>query len=237
MIRFEQGGWWLPDGEEHLQKWMTTVNAKANGRLTYQRDKYIKALSYVPKNRRRLALDIGAHVGLWSYQIIQDFKKLWAFEPVSQHRDCWHENMAGISHCLLLPYALGETKRRVRIRNRAPGSSGDTGIDPEAERSSLRASMYEDAGEEVALVPLDEFGFSEVDFVKIDCEGYELFVLRGARETLLRNKPVLIVEQKARKTGMEERYGVQVKDCIDLLASMGARQREVIREDYIFSWD
>ena len=235
MIRFEQGRWWLPDGEAHLQEWMTTVGVKVNDRLAYQRHKYLKALSYVPENRRRFALDIGAHVGLWSYQIIQDFKKLWAFEPMPQHRDCWHENMAGISHCILLPYALGETRGNVRIRSRTPGSSGDTGVDPKAECSSLRVSIDENEGEVVALRPLDEFGFSEVDFIKIDCEGYELFILRGAEETLLRNKPVLIVEQKP-ETGMEERYGVKVEDCLQFMSKLGAKKLAGIQGDYIFGW-
>jgi len=44
MIRF--GPWHLPDGETHLQEWMTTVNRDVEGRLTYQYNKYDAALRY-----------------------------------------------------------------------------------------------------------------------------------------------------------------------------------------------
>ncbi len=95
-----------------------------------------------------------------------------------------------------------------------------------------------DAAEGVAAEcrRLDDFDLEEVDFIKIDCEGYELWVLQGAVETLKRCKPCLIVEQKP-ETGMEERYGVTAKDAIAFLAGLGAKKRLVIQGDYIFSWD
>jgi len=246
MQRFEAGGWWLPDGEEHLQQWMNTVNHRETGpghglgpglrdetRLTYQYHKYSAALPFV--KQRRLAVDVGAHVGLWSWVMARDFQRLEAFEPVVAHRDCWELNLQGQANAQLRPFALGESDGNVRVRSRTPGSSGDTGVDPVAERSSLRASV-DSAGEKALLRRLDYFQLEEVDFIKIDCEGYELFVLRGAIDTLRRNKPCLIVEQKP-ETGMEERYGVTALDCIGFLAALGAKKRLCIQGDYIFSWD
>lgn len=43
---------------------------------------------------------------------------------------------------------------------------------------------------------LDSFDLPTIDFMKIDCEGYEFPVLKGAAETLRRCKPVIVVEQK-----------------------------------------
>jgi len=247
MIEWAEGGWYLPDGEEHLQQWMRTVNKWRNGRLMYQAHKYERALKCVdemlakqkppgapPGPPRGVAIDVGAHVGLWSWPMALDFEVVYAFEPVAEHRECWVRNLcrAGMTH--LLPYALGETPGTVRLQKRTPGSSGDTGVDPVAERSSLRASV-DAVGEEAELRTLDSFGFQFVSFIKLDCEGYEYHVLRGARETILRCRPVLIVEQKP-ETGMEARYGLKPSHVFDYLGQMGMTRRASIQGDHVFAF-
>ncbi len=246
MIRFEEGGWWLPDGEQHLQQWMRQVNMRDPGpggesRLTYQGRKY-KACRPFTRDWR-VAIDVGAHVGLWSWQMARDFGRVVGFEPMPEHAACWAKNMAEADNATVLPFALGNEPGTVLLKTRTPGSSGDTGVDPVAERSSLRATVHvpgydPDAAEGVAAEcrRLDDFELKDVDFIKIDCEGYELWVLQGAVETLKRCKPCLIVEQKP-ETGMEERYGVTAKDAIAFLEGLGAKKRLVIQGDYIFSWD
>ena len=251
MIRFEAGGWWLPDGEQHLQQWMNQVRAREAGpiladgrgetRLTYQYHKYSACRPFT--RAWRTAVDVGAHVGLWSWVMARDFGNVVGFEPMPEHAACWRENMDGVENASLLPFALGAEPGTVVLKTRTPGSSGDTGVDPAAERSSLRATVHvpgydHDAAEGVSaeLRRLDDFDLGQVDFIKIDCEGYELWVLQGAVETLKRCKPCLIVEQKP-ETGMEERYGVTAKQAIDFLEGLGARLRKVIQGDYIFSWD
>ena len=51
---------------------------------------------------------------------------------------------------------------------------------------------------EVPMRRLDDLGMGDVGFVKIDVEGHELAVLRGAAETLQRNRPALLVEAEER---------------------------------------
>src|SRR5690606_11886840 len=48
----------------------------------------------------------------------------------------------------------------------------------------------------VRIAPLDSRGLDEVDFIKIDVEGHELAVLRGASKTIEENRPVILVEVK-----------------------------------------
>ena len=45
------------------------------------------------------------------------------------------------------------------------------------------------------LYPLDAFGFTDVDYIKIDTDGYEMKIVEGAIETLTNNDPVLVIEQ------------------------------------------
>jgi FkbM family methyltransferase len=222
MKRFDE--WWFPDHEEHLQEWLATVGDRQHGRLIYQGHKYRAAMGYVRPEPRR-AIDVGAHVGLWSFQMAWDFGVVEAFEPMLEHRECWARNMSHETewHVGLWQYALGAEPGTVHVRTRTANSSGDTGVEPDGE------------GLAVEQRTLDSFGFDDVDLIKIDCEGYELFVCQGARETLLRCRPVVIVEQKP-ETGGPERYGIGETDAVTFLESLGAVRREGIQGDYILSW-
>jgi FkbM family methyltransferase len=51
---------------------------------------------------------------------------------------------------------------------------------------------------------LDAFALEAVDFLKIDCEGYELPVVVGGEQTIRRWGPTIIVEQKP---NIPQRYG------------------------------
>lgn len=238
----EYKGIFFPDGETHLIEWIDTVAARPDaakftpmrdGKATYQYHKYAAALEFC--KRRRVAVDIGAHVGLWSRVMALDFAEVRAFEPMPEHADCWRQNMKGDNHAHLRQLALGDHAGEACVKTRTPGSSGDTGVDPSAERSSLRASVSPE-GEQVEMIRLDSLEIPVIDFIKIDCEGYEVFILKGARETLLRTRPCVIVEQK-QETGMENRYGVGPRDAVDYLQSLGAKLRKGIQGDYILSWD
>ena len=199
-------GVWLPDHEQHLQQF-----ADGEG-WRYQDVKYRKALKFARKFDH--AVDVGAHCGLWAMQMVDDFQHVTSFEPVAEHRECWQKNVIG--NATLLPYALGETFGKVKIRT-AQGSSGDSWVDGEGE---------------IEMRPLDSFNL-DCDFLKIDCEGFELFVLKGAVDTLQRCKPVLVVEQKP---GHGKRFGLGDADAIPFLEKMGAKLRDSISGDFIFTW-
>lgn len=223
MKRFDE--WYFPDHEEHLQEWMGTVGDRQHGRLIYQGNKYRTALKYTKQRRR--AVDVGGHVGLWSFQMVHDFDRVDAFEPMPAHRECWTKNIGEVFDpklCEVHPYALGADDRGVHMSTRTPNSSGDTSVDLDGN------------GLLVQQVRLDWFGFRDIDFLKIDCEGYELYVCQGARATLLACKPVVIVEQKP-ETGGPDRYGISTTAAVEYLEALGAKRREVLQGDYILSWD
>lgn len=199
-------GIWLPDHEQHLLHYAVGPGWK------YQDHKLAHALEYVKSWKR--AIDIGAHVGLWAMNLVERFDHVESFEPVKEHRDCFEKNVIGAN---LYPYALAEKEKKLGIRI-DQGSSGDAHVSGEGD---------------IEAKTLDSFGFEDVGFIKIDCEGYELFVLQGARETLLRCKPALVVEQKPRKA---KKYGLEDTAAVKYLQKMGAKLRLEIAGDYIMSW-
>jgi len=122
MFRFDQ--WWMPDGETHLVELMGKTQRRVDGRLTYQHHKYARALGFC--RQFRAAVDVGAHVGLWSYWMAEWFRVLHAFEPSERHRECWVRNVTTpTAH--LYPYALGASAQQVGLCV-ATASSGNTRI-------------------------------------------------------------------------------------------------------------
>lgn len=222
---FQHQGIWLPDGEKHFPEWMDANGEILDGRGTYQIKKWRACLPYI-KNWR-VAVDVGAHVGLWLMQMTKQFEIVHCFEPVKELRACLRENMSGDKNFSIHPVALGAKKGSV-FMSYDPKDSGNTHI-------GRAAAEIDDDPESVPIETLDSFQLENVDFVKIDCEGYEDFVIEGAHETLSRWKPCVIVEQKQHK--LMANFGIKGTPAVILLTKLGAKIRKVISDDYIMTWD
>ena len=70
---------------------------------------------------------------------------------------------------------------------------------------------------------LDSFGFENVDLIKIDIEGSELFALQGATQTISKYTPVVQVELRDTHC---KRFGYTCDDIINLMMSL---------DDYVMS--
>ena len=99
--------------------------------------------------------------------------------------------------------------------------------------SSGDSYVQGDADGDVPMRTLDSFDLADVDFIKLDCEGYELFALAGGMETFEHCRPVVCVEQKP---GKAQKYGLGETDAVKFLQKMGAKLRGEISGDYILSF-
>lgn len=136
------------------------------------------------------AIDVGANFGIWSYKLSKLFQKVEAFEPLVE---CTAEIKAfgaiNINvHDVALSSAEGFNELHISIA-----------------KGRLRhgyATFGNVAGEHrTILVPvrtLDSYNFSNVAFIKIDVEGHELEVIKGAETTIAREKPVMLIEIEQR---------------------------------------
>lgn len=72
-------------------------------------------------------------------------------------------------------------------------------------RQNFAGLMLGDAreGDRVRLVTLDEFDLPDCALIKIDVEGMEADVIRGARETIRRHRPVIYTENDREKNSAE----------------------------------
>lgn len=216
-------GWWFPDSEQHLPDWMRRARQQRDGVLQYQFTKYLAALKHV--RARRVAVDVGGHVGHWSRNMAADFDHVIAFEPVPLYAECWRRNLSNFANVRLEPVALGERAGTVSLRCGTHGSHGDTFVAP-ADAPDLIAR-------DVPMRRLDEMGLADVDFLKIDCEGFELNVIKGGEQTIRGCKPCVIVEQKP---GRAQKFGFGETDAVVLLEGWGAKRLAELSGDFICAW-
>lgn len=211
-------GVWFPNHELHMPEWMANPKNRVvvDGKGTYQYRKFEEAMKWVLG--WGIAVDVGAHVGLWSVHLAKRFGLTFAFEPVSDHRDCFLKNVPA-KGVVLSPQALG--RERCWVNMEVPiGSSGGTHVSGHGM---------------IPMITLDSLELPGLDFLKIDCEGYELEVLLGGEQTIRRCKPCCIVEQKQHK--MKENFGTKGTPAVDLLLKWGAKLRHVVSGDYIVSFE
>lgn len=221
-------GIYLPDGETHLVDMIERM-PKVDGRGAYQYHKWTAVQGHV--TNRTNAIDVGSHVGLWTIQLVKFFQEnVYCFEPVADHRECWKANLApelnpkAVATPSLFHCALGPVDGTTALMRRHAGSSGHTFVDPNVNGSN---------GDVAEVKTLDSFELTGIGFIKIDCEGFEKFVLEGARETLMRERPVVLVEQKP---GHADRYGIGTTDAVGYLEQLGARKVSVMSGDYLMKW-
>ena len=81
-------GWYFPDSDTHFKEWLE------RGKGEYQQKQRSDILSYIKTTGRTdTCIDVGAHVGLWTKELSQVFKRVFAFELMQHHRECFEKNV------------------------------------------------------------------------------------------------------------------------------------------------
>jgi FkbM family methyltransferase len=212
----EQYGWYFPNIETHFPQ-MLAKNVSKGGPTEYQQPVRLRSLQHV-KNKRT-ALDIGANVGLWSRDLVKHFEQVIAFEPVAMFRECLEQNVTA-SNISVQSVALGDTEGQVNMII-TEGNTGHTHVDPNSVNGDTK------------IIRLDSLNLQNVDYIKIDCEGFEYRVLQGAKETIKRCRPVVVIEQKPHEMYSKD-YGQFA--AIGLLEDWGMVRLDQVKDDWIMGW-
>ena len=144
-------------------------------------------------NPHSIFIDIGANIGVYSLSVFKMLPKavIIAFEPFTK-------NYQKLAHNIVLNNAITIKLEQLAITDK------DTDIDifyNSAEDNAGMASSYlqtHDLKETIKATSLDNYlsdkQCENIDFIKIDIEGNEYPALLGMRNTLLKHKPILLVE-------------------------------------------
>ena len=149
---------------------------------------------YVYNNipRKRTMIDIGANIGIFARPSAERFERVICFEPVLKNFKVLQKNL--------------ETYNNVELHNLGLSDRDQTAT---FELQTLKCGHTKQVAEFVPnsefekhtgeLTTLDRFDFQDVDWIKIDVEGFENAVLEGSRNTIQRNRPWLLIEDNGQQ--------------------------------------
>ncbi len=173
-----------------------------------------------------IAIDVGAHIGIHTLKMSQCVGSkgaVVAFEPQVKMFAEQLRNLK-LNRCknvISIRKACGEKFQFIQMNPIDPTNEGGT--------------MIGSGGDIAELIPLDSLHLENVSLIKIDAEEAEYFVLQGAKETILRNKPVILFEILNRpdyeNSPLHEK--VNYIRVISLLESFGYEPYVVFGNDYI----
>jgi len=193
-----ENSYWVLYGQ-HTEP--TYLEDAGNGQQA-QRD---ASLKYV--EQWRVCLDIGSNIGQWTRPLAKRFESVVCFEPNPNFRECFKKNIQE-KNVLLWPYGLSDKEHK-------------------AKQDFNSTVLHEEDGD-IDCRTLDSFGLTNIDFVKIDVDGFEIPLLNGARETLSKNDPVINIEMKR-----DKRIDVVVK-CESILKDLGYKFIKRTKSDEVW---
>jgi FkbM family methyltransferase len=171
----------------------------------------------------RISIDVGANKGVYTYFLARWSRHVHAFEPNPKLFSMLRRTMSRSPAATLSPLALadrsGEAELRVPLQSGGYSNQG----------SSLSTVKVPDNFRAVTVrtARLDDLDISDIGFMKIDVEGFESQVLRGARGAIARDRPVLLIE-------MEERHRHQpIESAIAEVEALGYRGVALRRDKLI----
>ncbi len=162
-------------------------------------------------------LDIGANVGWYSILVAKAAPEasVYAFEPVPSTYQLLMENILlnNIGNIHPHNFALGAEEQQLEFFFH-PENSDSASLVNILERPDAQKLV-------VSVRKLDDVAASKdlkVDFLKCDVEGAELMVLRGALQTIERDRPIIFLEMLRK---WSSKFGYHPNDIIDLLSAYG----------------
>ncbi len=233
VVRFERAVFFFVDSiNDHIKNYLR------KGEAWEKRISGLIAKYAVPGS---VMIDVGAHIGTHTLTMaycVGVEGRVVAFEPQPKiFRELFHNIRINMFHNVSCIWAaVGTESGRMEI---SPIRQGNEGATPLV-RTGISAGCWSSeviggTGMYVDVRSIDSLCLDRVSLIKIDVEGMENMVLEGARETIRKYKPVIILEimggwfaETAPPHILE-----QIEYTKGMVASLGYAVRRISEYDYL----
>jgi FkbM family methyltransferase len=177
-----RNGLWVPSNDGQIEQW------REKGYPIVQEKclNHFKEWCESQNKKFNLIVDIGAWCGTWSIAMQKYAKNIHCYEPNKKHFACLERNLASYNHVRLYNQAIGNQDGFIKLLE-------------ESATQNTRVLLEEG---ETRISKLDSLDTEGIDMIKIDVEGLEMEVLKGASDKL-KNIKFIMLELNSNS----ERYG------------------------------
>lgn len=171
--------------------------------------------------KRNTVVQAGGNCGVWPKHLATYFDIVYTFEPDNTNYGALVMNVPEVN-VVKHRAALGEAPRLVTVNDYSADNYGAKFIQCDTDASVAHLTLTQRA----PMMVIDELALPSLDLLVLDIEGYETAALRGAADSILRCKPVVMFEDKH-----SERYGFQKPE--DYLTTLNYRTVARLHRDVI----
>ena len=186
-------------------------NLKTYNGLSSETDLLKVVQPYLKGNK--VVVQAGGNCGMQVVKFAEFFDTVYTFEPDPVNFHCLVNNLP-YDNVIKFQCCLGDSHKMV----------------------SMTTLPFEIGGfyvnQNVGTTPtlrIDDLNLSNCDFIQLDVEGYQLFALQGAINTIQKFKPVISIE-----LDWIERYNLSHRDIINFLTKLGYEKKNSYTSDHIY---
>lgn len=183
-------------------------------------------------NKDSVVLEAGCHIGTHSLYISDLCKQLYCFEPLPTSNQLLTTNLKlnNRQNVIVSNNALGEDLYTTEFSWSFGHNPGASGL-----KNNPMGSPGGHMGDiiDVNVVTIDSLNLSQLDFMKIDVEGYEINVINGGLKTIEKFKPVITLECWSNHNGGTSLE--YTKEHFKPLIDMGYSVEQIHSSDYLFT--
>ena len=154
----------------------------------------------VGANNGHFAIEFGHYVG--------DNGRVFAFEPqrIIYQQLCGNIFLNGLDNIYAYNSAIGKENGVIQIERPDYFNQGNVNFGDVHVTNNQQSNV-----DVIQLLKLDEVNFNELSLIKIDVQGFETYVIEGAKETIQKHRPFIFVEIEEEQL---EKYGFSEGDLI-----------------------
>lgn len=193
--------WWPV---EDIKCW-SYLNKKVPIELPYRVSKLCK--------KRNNVIQAGGNAGLYPLIYSELFKNVYTFEPQYINYECLEKNLHNITNVIYKNQALGSEEKLIslEISKNHKKNFGTFHI----------ADQCQHDKNNILMVTVDSLNI-DVDLIHFDLEGFEGPALVGSKNTIIKNKPLIVLETN----GSGDSYGWPQERIDNFLYGLGYKEIE-----------
>lgn len=153
----------------------------------FEKDILDSVAKILPPPKKGIFLDIGSNIGNHTLYLFQNnlIQSAYCFEPVQDTFRILEKNIS-----------INSLQNKVKLFNVGVGESHGTAQIASYSQENTGMSQLKISNDgNIPIIAIDDMKFEQnISFIKIDVEGFELKVIKGALQTIKKNKPVIFIE-------------------------------------------